>query len=335
MPEDFGYVNARIRGMSAKLLSQDFYASVLGASDFDAFTSALGQTPYGPDLEEVGASVSGLEVVDRAVARNFHRTTRSILAFADGTPERLVSILLRRFDLDDLKTVARAHHSGRASESGGDALLGVGEVDRGTLERMMAAADLAGAAQVLGVTGHPLSRAFARAARQYAQDGDLFAFELALDQAHFASLLESAEEAGADDDFVRYLRKEIDAANLRTALKLRGRRSDVDRFYLRGGKELSQDAFRQLVSGGDLGLLQDTSFAEVAEAEDAAAVEGVVRAVLDRAARRVAQRDPLGIGVALRYLRRKEAETARLRLLARGTFYGVPRDRLEKEMHGA
>jgi V/A-type H+-transporting ATPase subunit C len=42
--------------------------------------------------------------------------------------------------------------------------------------------------------------------------------------------------------------------------------------------------------------------------------------------------DVLGIGVVLDYLRRKEAEAARLRLLARGKYYGVPREQLQKEL---
>jgi V/A-type H+-transporting ATPase subunit C len=46
-------------------------------------------------------------------------------------------------------------------------------------------------------------------------------------------------------------------------------------------------------------------------------------------------RQPLHIGVVLAFLRRKEAESARLRLLARGKFYDVPRDQLERELaHG-
>jgi len=59
-----------------------------------------------------------------------------------------------------------------------------------------------------------------------------------------------------------------------------------------------------------------------------------VRAVLDRSAKRLAA-DPLGIGVVVDFLRRKEAEAAKVRLLARGKYYGVPRAALEKELQGA
>lgn len=335
MSEDFGYVNARIRGLSSRLLEPEFFQSALANGDFDAFTSALAQSGYAEDLEEGRAVATGLPAVDRAVARNFQRTTRSILSFSDGEPHELIAILLRRYDLDDLKTVARAQHAGRPPEELGEALLGVGELTPSLLERLAAAPDLPTAAQALGVTRHPLARAFTRAARQYAQDGDLLAFELSLDRAHFESLFDSANEAGAPDAFVRYLEREVDAANVRTALKLRGRSGDLERFYLPGGKEISRDAFLQLAGGRDLNVLNGTSFEEAAEAEDGSGVERAVRAALDRAARRIARRDPLGIGVAIRYLRRKEAEAARLRLLARGTYYRVPREQMEKELGDA
>ena len=60
-----------------------------------------------------------------------------------------------------------------------------------------------------------------------------------------------------------------------------------------------------------------------------------LRDLLDAQARKLALRDPLGVGVILNFLRLKEAETARLRLVARGKFYGVPRERLAEELGSA
>ncbi|HZJ09289.1 MAG TPA: V-type ATPase subunit, partial [Trueperaceae bacterium] len=62
--------------------------------------------------------------------------------------------------------------------------------------------------------------------------------------------------------------------------------------------------------------------------------EAAVREVLDHSAKRLAA-DPLDIGVVVDFLRRKEAEAAMIRLLARGKFYGVPRATLEKELADA
>ncbi len=334
MSSDFGYVNARVRGMSSRLLGPDVYQAALDATDFRAFSALLDQSRYASALEEARATESGLRAVDAALARSFHDTTRSMLGFSDGAPREMIAALLRRYDLEDLKTVARAQHAGRDPAELGEALTGAGELRPATLEALTASPDLPAAAQALSVTKHPLASAFTRAARRYASDGDLMAFELALDRAHFAALAELAERGGTSATFRAHARREIDAANLRTALKVAGRDVDAGTLFLDGGREVGREAFLQLAEAGVAGLSQIDSgtFAGLAQAEDLAGAERVIRSALDEASRRAALRDPLGIGVVIRYLRAMESEAAKLRLLARGAFYGVPRSEIEKEL---
>jgi len=83
-----------------------------------------------------------------------------------------------------------------------------------------------------------------------------------------------------------------------------------------------------------LQALAGTAYKRVADTASLAEAEAVIRSVLDEDARKLA-RDPLGIGVVLDFLRRKEQEAARLRLLARGKYYGVPKDAIVKELGDA
>jgi V/A-type H+-transporting ATPase subunit C len=334
MSSDFGYVNARVRGMASRLLGRETFQAALDAEDFRAFTALLDQTPYASDLDEARASDVGLRVVDRALARSFHATTRSMLAFSDGMPHDVIAALLRRYDLEDLKTVARAQHAGRDPSDLGHALTGAGELRPATLDALASAADLPAAAQRLSVAGHPLAPAFAKAARAYAGDGDLLAFEVALDRAYFASLAEFAARSGVQEKFRDHVRREIDAANLRTALKIAGRSMDAQVLFLPGGAEVGRDLFLQLAEAGvdGLGQVGSGTFSAVARASDLAGAERAIRAALDEAARKAAIGDPLGVGIVIRYLRAKESEAAKLRLLARGAYYGVPRAEIEKEL---
>lgn len=334
MSSDFGYVNARVRGMSSRLLSPETFQVALGAEDFRAFTAVLEQTAYASALEDAKSTSTGLTAVDRALARSFHATTRSMLSFSDGLPHDLLAALLWRYDLEDLKTVARAHHAGRDPTDLDTAVTGAGELRPATLEALAAAPDLPTAAQVLSVTKHPLATAFTRAARSYATDGDLLAFEIALDHAYFAKLVEAAEAGGAPEKFRDHVRREIDATNLRTALKVAGREVEASRLFVPGGREVGRDAFLQLAEAGVEGLSQVSSrtFGEVTQATDLAGAERAIRRALDEAARRGSVGDPLGAGVVIRFLRAKESEAAKLRLLARGAYYGVPRSEIEKEL---
>lgn len=338
MSSDFGYINARIRGMKAKLLEPEFYTQALADSDFRAFTGTVAQTPYVGDLEEAQARLSGLPAMDRAIAENFRRTARSILDFSDGRPGELITLFLLGYDLMNLKSLARAKHAGRDAESAMQVALPAGELRPALIETLAAAPDLPAMAQALAVTGHPLSRAFSAAVRRYAAEGELYALELTLDRYYYKTLLEALDLYDAPRELQRHVRREIDAANLRTALKLRGKTVGREELFVPGGREIERAVFDAIIadtSKSALAGLAGGSFAEVADTDSLSEADAAIREALDRSGRRVAQADPLGPGVALDFLRRKEAEAARLRLLARGKFYDVPREQLERELgHG-
>ncbi len=339
MSSDYGYINARVRGMKAKLLGPTFYQAALDASDFRAFTASLSQTPYVRELEEAQARETGLAVIDQAVARNVYHTAHSLLTFSDGRPRELIGLLLMRFDLANVKAIARGKHAGKGLEDIQGSLFPAGELRPSLLEQAAMASDMAAAAQVLAVARSEVTAAFVKAARRYQNDPDLYTLEVALDQAYYAAILSRAEGAHAPEGLKRYLQTEIDATNLRTALKVRGTSAHaVADLFVRGGHEIKRATFDTIVNdaeGTSLGVLAGGSFAAVAAVATGegglGAAEAEIRKVLDADAHRLGLA-PLDIGVVVDYLRRKEAEAAQLRLLARGKFYGVPRETLEREL---
>ncbi|MBX3141962.1 MAG: V-type ATPase subunit [Trueperaceae bacterium] len=338
MSSDYGYINARVKGMKAKLLGQAFYQTALDASDFKTFTAGLMQTPYMRELEEAQARASGLGAVDQAVARNVYHTAHGLLTFSDGQARQLIGMLLMRFDLANVKAIARGKHAGKGLEEIQGSLFPAGELKPSLLEQAAVASDMAAAAQVLALARTEVTSAFLRAARRYQNEPDLYTLEVVLDQAYYAGMLERAEAAKAPAALKRHLQLEIDAANLRTALKVRGMGAGAARdLFIRGGRELRRDTFEALIGDqeGALSALTGGTFAAVVTAVQGdgglGAAEAEIRKVLDEDAKRISYA-PLEIGVVVDYLRRKEAEAAQLRLLARGKFYGVPRAALEREL---
>src|SRR5690606_20972778 len=288
MSSDYGYINARVRGMKAKLLGAPFYQAALDGTDFRAFTSALAQTPYMRDLEEAQAKQEGLTAVDRAVARNVYRTARSMLSFADGTPRELIGLLLMRYDLANVKAIARGKHAGKGLEDIQGSLFPAGELRLSLLEEAAVAPDMPAAAQTLALGRAEVGTAFLKAARRYQSDHDRYAPELSLDQAYDRALLARADRAGAPAELRRHLQREIDATNLRTALKMRGRGQGVaPELFVPGGREVSRSVFDALLLDADGAAqgLAGGSFAAVANvANDLGAAEAEIRNVLDRSA---------------------------------------------------
>ena len=336
MGADFGYVNARVRGLRSRLLPEGFFGEQVEAEGFAALTGALAQSAYARDLDEVRDSHGPLGAVDEALARNFVRTTRLLLDAASGQARALIALLLRRYDLANLKAVVRGLHAQRTSDDIMAAVLAAGELEASTLRGMAEADGIAAAGQRLALTGHPLTEPFRRAAAAYAADGDLLRFEVSLDRSFFQNWVADARRLPAPGGFRSLVVAELDAANLRTAMKLRGRSADAEGFFVEGGRDLTAAAYARIAAepvgeprprlpGRLSGASGEGAFASV---------DARLAATLDTATRRLTL-DPLDVGLVADYLRRKERETALLRLLARGKYYGVPRAALAKEIGDA
>ncbi len=338
MSSDYGYINARIRGLRSRLLKPEAYTEMLNSNNFDAFISQLSQTSYISDIEEAQSRFSGIKIVDNAVSKNFYKTTRSMLNFADGKPRELIADLLLNYDLDNLKVIARAKHANRSPEETHAKLLPAGELKPVVLEAVASAADMQGAAQALSMSKSPLKRAFRKAAIQYANDSNLLALEVALDKAYYAIVADSLKGSGTPKHYAKFIRREIDANNLRTALSLRyGSKPadiDVDELFIKGGREVNREIFANIANKDSQSAFQalaNTNFSDVAEATSLTEAEIAIRNVLEKNARALAS-DSVNIGLAVNYLRQKENESAKLRLLARGKFYGVDKKALEMEL---
>ncbi len=126
-------------------------------------------------------------------------------------------------------------------------VLPAGELTTKTLRAMAEAPDLAAAGQVLALRRHPLSEPFRKAVAAYASDHDLLAFEVTLDRAFYAGWTADARRLRAPDGFRTYIAAEVEkTTNLRTALKLRGRKTDPSRYLVEGGRWIGPSTFVEI-----------------------------------------------------------------------------------------
>ena len=329
MSSHYGYINARIKGLKSHLLDSDFYTNAIATSNFQAFSSALSQAQgYTSDMEEASSQYQGLQMVDSAIGRNFYNTTRRVLNLASGSPAKLIEVMLLRYDLHNLKTIARAKLSGRSAADIRQSLFPAGRLKPATLEHITDTNDITSAAQAISMTRHPLSSTFNRAVSQYSE-GQLFDIELALDKAYFKALFAELQGVDYPAAFKRHLQREVDCTNVLTALKVKDP-TKADSLFIKGGREIGRSTFDSLMQGNS-SVLANGKFAAIAEANSLSQAEEGVSALLNESAKRLSNASPLDIGPVLHFFRLKEAESSKLRLLARGKYYGVSQERLAKE----
>lgn len=320
MADDFGYLNARVRARRAGLLKESFFQEALDLS-YPDFLRLLSESVYGQEL-----SGQALPEVDRAISRTQARLVGDLPRLVSGEAKEAVRLLLLRNDLTNLQAVLRAKATGRPFE---EVLLLPGTVPEVLWRQAYEAQDAQGMAQVLSVPGHPLARALRGVLRETQELGRV---EALLAKRFFEGVVKAAKalEAPALRD---YLTLEVDAENLRTAFKLQGQDVAPEGLFIRGGRFLDRVRFARLLEGdyAVLDELSGTPFAPLAGARDLKELERRLRCVLLREARKGAA-DPLGVGLVLAYVKEREWEAMRLRLLARRAYFGLPRAQVEEEV---
>lgn len=324
MVDDFGYLNARIRVRRSGLIPEGFFREALNLN-FPELVKVLGESIYGPDL--TGDSLAD---IDRAVAVHLNRIVADLPRLVSGKTREAVTLLLMRADLANVKTILRGKSAGWTADEILRHLVG-GTLPRGLYSVMVEAPDAASLAQVISLPNHLLATALREASRA---GKELVEVELSVDRSFYTSALRIAREL--DQPFlVAFIRCEIDALNLATGVKLFtiGFEGESDRFFLQGGRYVKLSLFRWLANGELAALreLSDTDFGAVAEARDLTALERGLRCILLDKAREGAK-DVLGAGLAIDYIKHKEWEAGRLRLLARRAYYDLPPASIEQDL---
>lgn len=319
MADDFAYLNARVRVRRGTLLKESFFQEALDLS-FADFLRLLSETVYGGEL-----AGQGLPDVDRAVLRTQAKLVGDLPRLVTGEAREAVRLLLLRNDLHNLQALLRAKATGRPFE---EVLLLPGTLREEVWRQAYEAQDPAGMAQVLAVPGHPLARALRAVLRE---TQDLARVEALLAKRFFEDVAKAAK--GLDQPALRdYLALEVDAENLRTAFKLQGSGLAPDAFFLKGAVR-GPGPVRPAHGGGlrRIGRAFRHPFSGLSGVRDLKALERGLRCVLLKEAKKGVQ-DPLGVGLVLAYVKEREWEAVRLRLLARRAYFGLPRAQVEEEV---
>lgn len=328
--------------MRSRLLTPAQVNDLIALPTLAAFYQALAATPYAGDLQEALVRYDGVRAVDDALARNLQRTTRSILAFADGPPRKLIALLLLRWDLANLRAIVRGKHLGWSGETIMEAVVPAGTLSEVALKEMAGSGEMTALAGALEVMDHPFAAALGLGAAEYAKTKDPLSIELGLDRAHAVYALRQSRGRGDARALREILTDEIDAANVRTALKLSSSdlpKSQRLRFFIPGGRLTTGKLFLALSSGRTQARawehLRAQGFPVKTLPRDLIAFEQELdRRMTNALAARYVSGDPLGLDVIIGYLAMKSAEVANLRLIARGKFLGLAAEAVRRELVG-
>ena len=335
----YAYATGRIRSLQKDLVDETTVRRMLETPDEEAAFAVMMETSYA--AYATGAGVSDYERMLEAGLIEAYRLVRSISP--DGT---LTDILLRRYDLHNVRIIIKAEHIGA------DLIVPMGRVDPDTIaaawhlrregweEGSESSHILPPASQIS--LPRWLERLLYRAALMIDNSGDLYLVDLMLDKAWFRGLKAWSKENS--HYLYAWLVVRIDAVNIMGMLRLRAGGWSRERWreiFIEGGRVsrskleslydltpeqaaagLIDTVYRREIEGGleDYRKCGELSYME-------ALFEARLLEVL-RAERYIT----FGSQPLLAYLLRKEAEVRALRMVMIGKLNGLPHDIIHKRL---
>lgn len=347
-PKDYGYANARLRGMRARLMRRDMLERLTEAADLHQLIQDLMQTEYAPDLEEALIHGRGPNEVGEALRLNLVRTYRKVFGFLNAEAAQIAATVLGRWDVFNLKTILRGKHVHLSNTEISEGLLPVGALSHGDLEGLVKQPDIRAVVDTVSTWNLPQAVAMRDGFTQYARTGDLAEFELALDR-YYAEWAAGRLVRGNKNHALarRILSIQVDIQNLLMIFRIARANlepTEVDRYFLVGGSEVPLDLYQKLAGMSDVDEILDsmrgTKYGDLLEqaaerfleSQSISVFERALEDYLTRKAIALGSTDPLGVGIPIAYLWSKNNEVTNVRIIARGIAMGMPTNRMRREL---
>jgi V/A-type H+-transporting ATPase subunit C len=345
---DWGYTNARIRGMKSRLLDHHMLDTLILQPDLESLIGELEKTPYRDDIVAARGKYTGLPCIEHALRDNFTRTFRKILGFVrQEEAEQYITIFLHRWDVQNLKTILRGKNIHVTNEEILECLVPAGELDEATLTELVRQQDARAVIDLLATWRIPYAKPLTEGFPAFAKSGDLSVLECLLDQYYYRNALDTVKAPSANNAMIReILGIEIDVLNLRTVLRMINDQvspEDAAPFLVEGGREFDPKKLDHLLrlhsSDEVIAAIGTTQYRFLGTAREPgirtrkiSAIERDLERFLVRQGVGLFRRDPLSVASLIAYFWAKYNEITNIRIISRCKTADFPVENLREEL---
>jgi V/A-type H+-transporting ATPase subunit C len=343
---DYDYGNARLHAMKSRLLSDRELEMLVNSGSLQGLISALTKTTYQKSVESALTRTSGMDCIEDALRNSLESTVGKIRGFYTGGARKMVAIVLRAYDIHNLKAILRGLSKNVPAGEILKSLLPIGALEYELLRELTQLRNSREAIDTLVSIGQPIAWPLVtlRAERPGAE---LFELELALGQWHYQEAFRSLRtENRLEEALASALALEADLSNVLTALRFAREPSERDLLRDYYGEEqvnclfigpghiaydlLAEACHRDSVAAA-IETLANTALAPVLQAglkhyEDSQRLSDIEKQLSHYRLQWMTfqmVKDPLGIGVVLGYIAVKTKEVGNIRWIAHGIDIGL------------
>jgi len=342
---EYDYGNARLRAMKSRLLSSEQLLNLAEVENIELLLSDLSNTPYQRSVDVAIVRAFGFERITRVLQHHLIETAAKMRRFYSGTSAELISLILTRYDIHNLKAILRGLSQHVLPAQIVAALLPIGELEHSNLMQLVATERPRTVIDLLASMRFMIATPLIKLRSQKA-NATVAEMELCLEQWYFdyaAETLESLNET--DSALAQALLVEADLINLLAALRFvhapherqymmeQLQISNLNQLFVRAGK-LSYQVLEELAQSDGMQIavehLRSTVYSEAVSESLERYLKSKLLSEFERGLQRYRTwtlsrhiiKDPLGIGVPLGYLVLKENEIRNLRAIAWGIALG-------------
>ena len=346
---DYGYINARMRGMKSRLLSHRALDDLILKPDIESLIADLENGPYRDDIIEAKGHVSGILCIEYALRQNFIRTFRKIQNFArqEAEAEEYIQIFLHRWDVQNIKTILRGKNIHIPNEEILECLVPAGELDEATIIELVRQPDVRAVVDMLATWKIGYAKPLTKEYPAFAKSGDLALLECALDEYYYADALEQVKNPTYNNGLIRnIISLEIDVVNLRTILRMIRDHidpSEAKKFLINGGKEFNSRKLDHLLSLHSIEEvveeLKTTPYRFLADLPPSAMRTQKISVIEKQLEKFLVQKgvnaflgDPLSVASVIGYFWAKYNEITNIRIISRCKTADFPVEHLREEL---
>ncbi len=122
----YAYTNTRVRVMKSKLIDPTDYPKLMKMS-LDQIARYLQETEYKKEIDLMGATYSGVDLIEYSLNRNLANSFKKILDFSLKDSKESINLYLKKYDLWNIKTILRGKQSNESNKEIIDDLIPAGE----------------------------------------------------------------------------------------------------------------------------------------------------------------------------------------------------------------
>jgi len=340
---NYPYLCARVKSKKSFLLKKEVFHRML-SMELAEIGRYLGETQYRDEIAALGTEYSGATLIEMGISQNLAKTYTDVLSFSIGHARELVSEYLHRWDIYNIKTVIRGKVTKASLEEIREILVPAGSLKLDQVNQLVQSStweeliDKLRRQKVIYVDEETL--------RNAVSTGKLAAFEDELDKEYYSSMLKSIEEKSMSErQFLDFVKREIDIANLKAMFKLKSEGvsgESLSQYFIPGGMEFKMERLAKMaLLEGTKELLDEfrqSSYAEMMRPdieqferdEDTSSLLRALDRVLLYTAEKFSHLYPLSVLPVLGYLLAKKTEVDNIRIIARGKESGLDPELIKK-----